>query len=121
MIRRKRKTGSGKSKGGNMRIASLVLIAVMALGLAGCETISKPYIMTVDRTDQKVEGNRGYLSGTPPQPTERHLKRELIAVDMDLVEIQGKPTQPTTIVTNMKQGAPAAQATPASAKEEQIK
>ena len=86
-----------------MKLLALVLIACIALTAIGCERISKPYIMTVDRTDQKVEGNRGYLKGTPPPEQERkNLKRPLIAVDMDLVEIKGKPAQDTAIVT--KQG-----------------
>ena len=56
--------------------------------------------MTVDRVDQKVDGNRGYLKGTPPPEKERtNLKRPLIAVDMDLVDIKGKPAQDTVIVT----------------------
>ncbi len=83
-----------------MRVLVLVLAVCFAAGLLGCESISKPYIMTVDRVDQKVEGNRGYLVGTPPPAEERdNLKRPLIAVDMDLVSIQGKATQPTRIVT----------------------
>ena len=81
----------------------LILALAVAIGLVGCEKISKPYIMTVDRVDQKVEGNRGYLKGTPPPEQERtSLKRPLIAVDMDFVEIKGKPAQDTAIVT--KQG-----------------
>ena len=80
-----------------------IVALCVAIGLTGCERISKPYIMTVDRVDQKVEGNRGYLKGTPPPAQERaNLKRPLIAVDMDLVEIKGKPAPETVIVT--KQG-----------------
>jgi hypothetical protein len=83
-----------------MRLMSLISVAVIAVALFGCERISKPYIMTVDRVDQKVQGNRGYLKGTPPPLKERtNLTRPLIAVDMDLVEIKGKPAQETTIVT----------------------
>lgn len=83
-----------------MKLLSLVLIACIALASAGCERISKPYIMTVDRVDQKVEGNRGYLKGTPP-PEQRmtNPKRSLIAVDMDLVDIKGKPSPATMLVT----------------------
>ena len=86
-----------------MKHLNLTLILCAALALVGCEKISKPYIMTVDRVDQKVEGNRGYLKGTPPPLKDRTgLKRSLIAVDMDLVEIKGKPAPETVIVT--KQG-----------------
>ena len=83
-----------------MKFRCFALFVCAAMALAGCEKISKPYIMTVDRTDQKVEGNRGYLKGTPP-PAEDHTgrKRSLIAVDMDLVDIKGKPAKDTVIVT----------------------
>ena len=83
-----------------MKARYLALVLCIAIGLIGCEKISKPYIMTVDRTDQKVVGNRGYVKGTPPPAEERiGLKRPLIAVDMDLVEIKGKPAQDTVIIT----------------------
>lgn len=89
-----------------MKGSYLILIVCAAIALVGCEKISKPYIMTVDRVDQAVEGNRGYLKGTPPLAQERtNLTRPLIAVDMDLVSIQGKATKATTIVTKK---APAA-------------
>ena len=83
-----------------MKFRYLAVIVCAAVALVGCEKISKPYIMTVDRTDQKVEGNRGYLKGTPPPAVDNTgRKRSLIAVDMDLVEIKGKPSQETFIVT----------------------
>ena len=83
-----------------MKFLSLALIVCVALVAAGCEKISKPYIMTVDRTDQKVDGNRGYLKGTPPPAGDNSgRKRSLIAVDMDLVDIKGKPAKDTMIVT----------------------
>ncbi|MDD5135726.1 MAG: hypothetical protein PHX20_02315 [Candidatus Omnitrophica bacterium] len=86
-----------------MKLGYLVAIAGIAVALVGCEKISKPYIMTVDRTDQVVQGNKGYLQGTPPPSEERvGLKRSLIAVDMDLIQIQGKPAPETVLVT--KQG-----------------
>ncbi len=83
-----------------MKLLSLALVLCMALAVVGCEKISKPYIMTVDRVDQQVYGNRGYLKGTPPSGKERmNPKRSLIAVDMDLVEIKGKPAKHTVLVT----------------------
>ena len=54
-----------------MKLRYLALVLCFAVALVGCEKISKPYIMTVDRTDQKVQGNRGYLQGTPPPVQER--------------------------------------------------
>ena len=83
-----------------MRVVCGILALCFAIGLTGCEKISKPYIMTVDRTDQKVEGNRGYLKGTPPPPVDNTgRKRSLIAVDMDLIDIKGKPAKDTVLVT----------------------
>ena len=83
-----------------MKLWSLAVVVCIAMTLVGCERISKPYIMTVDRVDQKVEGNKGFLKGTPPPSEERiGLKRPLIAVDMDLIEIKGQKTKPTMIVT----------------------
>ena len=39
----------------------LILALAVAIGLVGCEKISKPYIMTVDRVDQKVEIGRAHV------------------------------------------------------------
>lgn len=68
----------------NFYIAGLA--AVMALAFAGCEGVSAPYVMKMDRVDQNVSsGNRGYLKGTPPPAEDRsNLKRPFIAVDIDL-------------------------------------
>ncbi len=66
----------------------VVMVGIcLIVGLIGCESISKPYIMKMDRTDQKLdEGNRGYLKGTAPAPKDRgDLKRPFIAVDIDLI------------------------------------
>lgn len=83
-----------------MKIWNLVLMVCITLALVGCERISKPYIMNVERVDQKVQGNRGYVKGTPPPAKdETGRQRTLIAVDMDLVEIKGKPAQETMLVT----------------------
>jgi len=83
-----------------MKSLGLVILLCFTIALVGCERISKPYIMTVDRVDQVVEGNKGFLKGTPPPSPERaNRTRPLIAVDMDLVELKGKPSQPTVIVT----------------------
>lgn len=66
------------------RLFIAVLVMAFLSGLTGC--ISKPYVMTMDRVDQKMDtGNRGYLKGTPPPLEGRgDLKRQFIAVDIDL-------------------------------------
>lgn len=66
---------------------AVVLIAVVAIAAAGCETkMTNPYITKTDRVDQKLEeGNRGYVKGTPPPVGDRgDLKRPWITVDVDL-------------------------------------
>ena len=74
-----------------MRTLFFVLAAFLVIGaLAGCanfgETkVSMPYIMQTDRVDQKIDGNRGYIKGTPPPPEDKTgRKRSWIALDVDL-------------------------------------
>ena len=103
-----------------MKFRYLAVIVCAAMALVGCEKISKPYIMTVDRADQKVEGNRGYLKGTPP-PAVDHTgsKRSLIAVDMDLIDIKGKPAKDTVLIT--KEGSKAIFPSSADVEDKNIK
>lgn len=80
------------------KLVVVTLGIALTFGLIGCN-VSKPYITETNRTDQAISGNRGYLKGTPPPEAERNgLKRQLITVDIDLPEIQGKPTQKTRLV-----------------------
>ena len=72
-----------------MKLVCLVLAAVVVMGgLTGCTgmKMTQPYISSVDRTDQSLEGgNRGYIKGTPPPaPANRNTKRTFITVDVDL-------------------------------------
>ena len=72
-----------------MRRLALAVLSIFIISLlTGCE-MSKPYVMTTERVDQKMEiGNRGYLKGTPPPPKYRgDLKRPFIAVDINLPEV----------------------------------
>ncbi len=68
-----------------MKLFCFTVLSILVLvALAGCQ-MSKPYVMEMDRVDQKMEGNRGYLKGTPPPAEDRsNLKRPFIAVDIDL-------------------------------------
>ena len=70
------------------RVLLAAFAACLVIALAGCESISKPYVMETDRVDQKMDtGNRGYLKGAPPPAKDRAgLKRSLIAVDIDLID-----------------------------------
>lgn len=77
-----------------MRYLALIVVVSICLlvTLTGCERVSAPYIMKMDRHDQNLAvGNRGYLRGTPPPQKERgDLKREFIAIDIDLVRVAQK-------------------------------
>ena len=118
-----------------MKLVFFVLLSACILfALIGCE-MSKPYIMNTDREDQKIEGNRGYLKGTPPPLKERgDLKRPYLTVDVEIPEVDEKQTKlvttpgETRLVHKNKEAvaptsaAPApAEQKPAVAKEEQIK
>ncbi len=84
-----------------MRLIGVVIIAAIAIGLAGCQ-VSKPYVTKVDRIDQNVDGgNRGYLMGTPPPVQDRgELKRPFMNVDIDFPVISGEKTRETRVVKN---------------------
>src|SRR3989338_7664542 len=77
----------------------VILGACLTFAILGCERVSAPYIMKMDRRDQNLaSGNKGYLKGTPPPQKDRgDLKREFIAIDIDLVsarqsrEADGRP------------------------------
>ncbi len=86
-----------------MKTMCLAVVAFLIIGtLAGCanlgETkISKPYIMEVDRVDQKVDGNRGYIKGTPPPAEDKTgRKRPLITIDVDLPRTSDEAGIPDT-------------------------
>ena len=90
-----------------MKLLYFVLATMLVIGtLAGCanfgETkVSMPYVMQVERSDQVVEGNRGYLKGTPP-PREDMTgrKRPFIAVDVDLPRTSKEAGIPDTRIVN---------------------
>ena len=73
-----------------MKLAYWVFGICVATVLTGCanfgETkVSMPYITEVDRKDQMVAGNRGYIKGTPPAAEDKTgRKRTFITVDVDL-------------------------------------
>ena len=61
----------------------IVLLMISAL-IAGCSSV-KTYTFKRDRVDQDMEGNRGYIKGTPPPAESReNLKREMIGVDVEI-------------------------------------
>ncbi|MBN1354463.1 MAG: hypothetical protein JW994_07325, partial [Candidatus Omnitrophica bacterium] len=64
----------------------LLLITILLIGvaLAGCTDV-KTYTFKKERVDQRIEGNRGYLIGTPPPvPVEKNVpKRTMIGIDIE--------------------------------------
>ncbi len=93
-------------------ISAFIICVSAAVTLAGCG-VRSIHPQKFDRVDQKIVGNRGYLKGTPPPAEDRTgLKRELMAVDVDLgVEESGV----SKVVEKMARPAKAA------AEEENIK
>ncbi|MDP3804323.1 MAG: hypothetical protein Q8Q87_02085 [Candidatus Omnitrophota bacterium] len=92
----------------------------VVMSLAGCanfaETkVSMPYVMQTERLDQKIEGNRGYLKGTPPPAEDKTgRKRPFIAIDVDLPQTSREAGIPETKMVNASKEA-------SGMKEEQIK
>jgi hypothetical protein len=79
-----------------MRIVISVALAVAIAAMAGCAEcgykVSRPYVGRMERVDQIIEGNRGYLKGTPPPVGERSTTRQLFTVDVDLPDrVSEKP------------------------------
>ena len=67
---------------------------IAALALTGCG-VRSIHRQEFERADQKISGNRGYLKGTPPPAEDRTgLKRELMAIDIDLGLEEGKASKP---------------------------
>ena len=91
-----------------MRTAALLmlLLVCMALTITGCANLSEtkisaPYVMETGRVDQGLDGNRGYLEGTPPPAKDRSaLKRPMIAVDVDLPPTSREAGIPDTKLVN---------------------
>ena len=101
----------------------MALAACLVVGaMAGCanfgETkVSMPYVSQTERLDQKIEGNRGYVKGTPPPPEDKTgRKRPFLTIDVDLPRTSKEAGVPetklvgTSKATEAKEGqAPAAQ------------
>jgi len=71
--------------------------------LVGCSGV-RIYEIKKDRVDQRVEGNRGYIKGTPPPaPIKGGVpKRTLIGIDMEVPILPGEkgyePTAGGTVI-----------------------
>src|SRR3989338_1546710 len=80
---------------------------IIALALTGCG-VRSIHRQEFERVDQKISGNRGYLKGTPPPAEDRTgIKRELMAVDIDLGMEERGPYKPAEKAEESKSAAPA--------------
>ena len=69
----------------------LVALLLASITLGGCYTM-RTYTFKKDRVDQEVEGNRGYIMGTPPPAPamKRVPKRTFIGVDIETGLLPGE-------------------------------
>lgn len=69
----------------------LILCLLLAVSLTGC---IKTYTYQLDRKDQAITGNRGYIMGKVPQPEEdRKCTRTIAGVDIKLPPTTSYKTQ----------------------------
>ena len=82
----------------------IILLLLLSVSLTGCAKFTmqkvanavdgidgKVYLFQKDRVDQRMGGNRGYITGTPPPAAPReNLKRTLIGVDIELPILPGE-------------------------------
>lgn len=62
-----------------------ICILTSTLALSGC--VTRTYNLTRDRIDQdlsSVSGNRGYITGTAPEPAERETTRTIKVIEVEL-------------------------------------
>ena len=111
-----------------MKLFCLVFAAMLVMGgLIGCanfgETkVSMPYVTEVERTDQKIEGNRGYLKGTPPPAEDKTgRKRPFLTVDVDLPRTSSEYGVPETRFVNTNKETGAGEHQPSSTQQESVK
>lgn len=80
----------------------LVLILLASITLAGCTSMSKTisevsvksYLFEKERVDQTIEGNQGYITGTPPEAVRKEIpKRTLIGMDIEIPILPGEKAQ----------------------------
>lgn len=66
-------------------------VLLFSLALTGCSNV-KTYVFKQDRVDQRTEGNRGYIIGTPPHvPAVQEVpKRTLIGIDIEVPILPGE-------------------------------
>jgi hypothetical protein len=82
-------------RGGGWMKKIFTLLVLVSFILSGCGTTKfglndnvKIYRVEEERVDQKIAGNQGYITGTPPEipAGERKTTRTLIRVDVEVPE-----------------------------------
>ena len=76
-----------------MRILNACIVLItgfMFLAAPVAEAIDI-YTFRKKRVDQELEGNRGYIMGSPPPPPERKSTRTIIGVDIELPSVDLVP------------------------------
>lgn len=68
-----------------------ITVLLFGVMLAGCSDV-KTYVIHEDRVDQEMQGNRGYLLGTPPAATAKKKfdKRTLLGIDVEVPLLPGE-------------------------------
>ncbi len=66
------------------KILSIFIMSGIILSCALSAYAIDIYTFKKKRVDQELNGNRGYVMGTPPPPGERKDKRTLIGIDIEL-------------------------------------
>ena len=68
-----------------MKPLVLILTTTFLLYIAGCGANVRTYTFKVDRPDQELVGNMGYISGETPQvESVRKSKRTIVGIDIEL-------------------------------------
>ena len=85
----------------------LVALLLLSIALSGCSNV-RTYTFKKDRVDQRMEGNRGFLQGTPPPAPVRDVpKRTMFGVDVEIGLLPYEKAQlPPQKATPQEEGSP---------------
>lgn len=87
-----------------------ICVLTSTLALSGC--VARTYNLTRDRIDQdlsSVSGNRGYITGTAPEPAERETTRTTRVIEIELGFAKKSPAKfPSTapLETSIEEAVP---------------
>lgn len=90
----------------------VILLGVFA---AGCSGVSaNVYKQQVDRVDQQMEGNAGYLSGTPQQPDRSNVKKTRANYYLEVEKQAPEPKEEEITPAPVQAQEPAYETSPAA-------